>query len=144
MGWNPLIGSGGIRTASITLTSAQLLAIFTTPVTIVPAPGAGLAVIPTGSWTFDYIAGSTPYTDGGGALIFQWGSANGVGYTLTTLGWWNQATSQTKIAGSGQSTARGSAAIANQPLVVAQNTANPTLGNGTVTITGRYYLVAVS
>jgi 2-methylaconitate cis-trans-isomerase PrpF len=37
---------GGLQTVTVTLTSAQLLNLNTSPVTIIAAPGAGNAIIP--------------------------------------------------------------------------------------------------
>lgn len=46
---------------TVTLTSAQLLALSTTPITLVPAPGVGFYVFPT-YYTMQYHFGGTAYT----------------------------------------------------------------------------------
>src|SRR5271156_116028 len=55
------------------LTSAQLLALLGTPITIVPAPGAGLMLIP--ETIIIRVSGVTAaYTDAGGAVSFSVGT----------------------------------------------------------------------
>jgi hypothetical protein len=49
------------KQASVTLTSAQLLALSTTPITIIPAPGAGFYIAPSYGY-MQYHFGGTAYT----------------------------------------------------------------------------------
>jgi hypothetical protein len=56
------------REARVVLTAAQLEAMYTTPVSILPAPGAGYALI-VDHVTLAIIAGGTAFT-GGGAISF--------------------------------------------------------------------------
>jgi hypothetical protein len=49
------------KQVSVTLTSAQLLALSTTPITIVPAPGAGFYIAPSYGY-MQYHFGGTAYT----------------------------------------------------------------------------------
>jgi hypothetical protein len=58
-----------------TLTSAQILALETTAVTILPAPGVGYWLAPT-RIIINMAAGSAAYTDAGGAVSFAVGSAS--------------------------------------------------------------------
>jgi len=59
---NVFIGPQGVAlTSSVTLTSAQLLAINTTPVQLVPAPGAGLYIWPV-AYAMEYLFGGTAYS----------------------------------------------------------------------------------
>jgi predicted RecA/RadA family phage recombinase len=70
--------SPDILTRAVNVTSAELLALFTTPKTLVSAPGAGLAIVPVdASLLLDF--GSTPY-DGiadGEDLAFKYTDASG-------------------------------------------------------------------
>lgn len=67
-----------VTSTVVTVSSAELLALFTTPKTLVAAPGAGLAIVPVDASLFlDY--GSTPY-DGvaaGEDLAFKYTDASG-------------------------------------------------------------------
>src|SRR5436190_16679514 len=56
----------------ITLTSAQLLALLGTAVTLIPAPGAGLMICP--ETIILRMVGGTQYTDAGGAVSFSVGT----------------------------------------------------------------------
>jgi hypothetical protein len=71
-----LQGCFGLQYAETTLTSAQILLLQTTPVTLVPAPGVGFWI---NAWyvIMRLIAGSVAYTDAGGAVSIGAG-------TLTT------------------------------------------------------------
>lgn len=61
---NPLVQ----QVAQVTLTAAQLMAMFATPQSILPAPGAGKVLI-VDAITVQFKHGATPFT-GGGALSF--------------------------------------------------------------------------
>jgi hypothetical protein len=52
-----------VQTATVTLSSADILALHTTPVTIIPAPGAGKVIAPIRS-VVHYSHGTISYTDG--------------------------------------------------------------------------------
>jgi hypothetical protein len=71
-----LQGAFGLQYTDVTLTSAQILALLTVPVNLVPAPGVGFWICP---WfiIMRYIGGSVAYTDAGGAVSIGAG-------TLTT------------------------------------------------------------
>lgn len=133
---------GPILSASVTLTSAQVLAIFTTPVTVVPAPGAGLAIVPIIA-IYDYVAGTTPYTDGGGSLRINVGNVFGLAQ-LTTASFWTAASSRVSSVNAAIASVVQTTNLANGALTVSSSTANPTLGNGTVAVTVAYMVVPVA
>src|SRR5271163_1499380 len=64
MGFPQPTGGGGsgaiLSTGKISLTSAQLLALFSDPVTIIPAPGAGKMILVIAA-IYELIYGSTTY-----------------------------------------------------------------------------------
>lgn len=133
-----------VKVARVTLSSAQVLAIKTTGVNVVPAPGTGLAISPV-LWTINYTFNTTPYTDGGGSLGLFWGTGGvGVGATITTAGFWDQSVSRYAQANAFSRGAVSDSQVANKPATVQQTTANPTGGDGTVTVTVAYMVVPVS
>lgn len=136
MTFQPSLAAGLLR-ADLLLSSAQLLSIFTTPVTIVPAPGAGLAIVPV-SLALNVQFKGTPYVDHAGSLVL---GAGGISFlTQSTAGFWDQGSSR-NFFGAVANTVQASSAWANQPMTLFQNTANPTGGNGTMAVT-LSYLVA--
>ncbi len=78
-GFPPLFSPGNpgrieYRRLETNLTSAQLLALFTTPVNLVPAPGVGFMIVPR-FIKMTLVAGSVAYLDGGGGdITFQLGA----------------------------------------------------------------------
>jgi hypothetical protein len=72
--------NSGLKTASVTLTAAQVLAMFATPQLIVASPGTGLAVIPT-ACQITTLVGTAAFA-GGGAAQLQWGNTVHAGGTL--------------------------------------------------------------
>lgn len=133
-------GSIGLQVADITLSSAQILALQTTPVTIVPAPGvAGWTINPI-LFILRLLAGSAAYTDVGGAVSFSIGTASQAlasnGVFLTTVSP-NRAIQ--RIAGfSATDTAANPPTDDNAPLNISKATNNFAAGNGTMHITVYY------
>lgn len=85
--WNTLVGGQGgpsfatgpqpcigFQVNDTTLTSAQLLALFTGPVTIIPAPGVAGWFLNIDKVVMRLLAGSAAYTDAGGAVSLTVGS----------------------------------------------------------------------
>jgi hypothetical protein len=65
----------GLQFTSTTLSSAQILALLGTPITLVPAPGAGFVIVPV-MITIEFFGGTVAYTDAGGAVSIGAGSAS--------------------------------------------------------------------
>lgn len=120
--------------SDITLTSAQLLALLGTPVTLVPAPGAGLMLCP--ETIIIRLLGGTQYTDVGGAVSFSVGTmstalaANTV-FTGPTAG----QRSQQVVAFGGTSTAANPPTNENAAMTIQKATNNLAAGTGTCHIT---------
>ena len=119
----------------ITLSSAQILALQTGAITLIPAPGAGLMIIPE-TIIIRMIGGSAAYTDAGGAVSFSIGTmttalaANTI-FTGPTSG----QRSQQILAFTGTSTAANPPTNENAALTISKITNNFAAGTGTAHIT---------
>ena len=67
-------GCTGLQVIDVTLTSAQILLLQTTPVTIVPSPGVTGWFTKPEKIVLRYIGGTVAYTDAGGAVSFLVGA----------------------------------------------------------------------
>lgn len=65
-----------LQTATVSLSSANILALLATPITLVAAPGVGFTIVPV-SILIKFFGGGVAYTDAGGAVSFNIGSASG-------------------------------------------------------------------
>ena len=72
-----------IRLADVAISSAQILALNSSPITLVAAPGAGLTIFPQ-EVLVQYIFGTTAYTGDTTAQIFT-NTANGVSFISPDL-----------------------------------------------------------
>ena len=133
-----------IRQVDVTITSAQLLALFATPRTLVAAPGAGLALIldsavlhkPAGTAYAGIAAGedlSIKYTDAAGTAL---GGCEATGFL-------DQTTAQTRFLW-GYNAASGVSDItpvANAPLVLHMLTGEITTGDSNLLVRVYYRVV---
>ena len=131
--------SGGIQSAQVSLTTAQLLALGGSPVQILAAPGAGkMTLILNTVYEYTFASAAFAYA-GGGAALFYGNSTGGAladnGDSSILAGTANQITI---TAGGDTSGVNVTSAVANQPIYYAVN-GDPTLGDGTLKIT-IYYL----
>jgi hypothetical protein len=139
-------GTTVAKQVSVTLTSAQLLALSTTPVTLVPAPPAGFYIFPT-YYTMQYHFGGSAYA-GTGSCDFIYGPPPVVNPTnlLATYNWTAATSGIVKAAASctfigifGEgltpyTTVGGAAVVFTAPTAI-------TGGNGTLTITINYSIL---
>lgn len=129
------------KKATVTLTSAQILALFTTPITVVPAPAAGSYLAFEGM-LLKYAAGATAYTlTGATNFEVRFTNASGalVNVVLAVAGVLDQATNQIRLV---KSIATNVTPVAAAVLVIGIGGADPTLGNGTVTVEVLYSVIA--
>lgn len=124
---------GCVYCAKVTLTSAQILALFTTPQTLVPAQGAGTYIVPISVIGF-YTFVTAGYTLGVGSVPNVYVlTATNVRYTApNSFGIAGAVSAQEDMEFDTNGTYDFSAA--NQPLMIGQTVADPTLGDGTLTI----------
>lgn len=123
----------------VTLTSAQILALHGTPITLLPSPGTGYY------HDVDSIMclvkfNTTQYT-GTNAVEFRYTDGSGVKVTGDAAAAWlnNASTRVDKVIG-----AAVAVAVANAPVVAVVPTANPAAGDSTVTFDIAYRTVGLS
>ena len=132
------------KIAAILLTAAQLIAMGTTPVSILPAPGVGKAIL-VDSITFEMVRTATPFT-GGGAINFQYHttttSAPVTGTVpaaaLTTAG---AATTLTLLGD--QSSATGTTIPSNEGIDITNTGGAFAAGTGTAKVFIRYRVITL-
>ena len=144
-------GCVGLQVADITLTSAQILAIQTGAITLIPAPGVTGFYINVFKIVMRLIGGSVAYTDAGGAVSFACGglsvalSANTIFLVTvspnrrTQIVDWAAAAVGVGVLG----TAANPPTEDNAPFTISKATNNFAAGNGTMHLT-LYYTVEQS
>jgi hypothetical protein len=127
----------GVQAATVSLSSAQILTMGASPVTIVPAPGANKAALPCAQY-LRLAAGGIPYATST-AVEIRWVAASVFASTFSLIG--TEIQIETRISAFSTSLAN----VANLPLVVmTSNAVNPTAGNGTLRATVYYSIVDVT
>lgn len=124
------------RVATTALSSAQILALSATPVTLVAAPGAGKTIV-VDSILFTMTTTATQYANGG-ALEFRY--TNGSGAKVT-----GDIASSVVTAGAGTSytvaVPAAVTAVVNSPIVIDNATAAFITGTGTASVTVNYHVI---
>jgi hypothetical protein len=127
---------------TVTLTSANILALMTTPITLVAAPGVGFTIIPT-MIVIKFYGGTVAYTDAGGAVTFSNGSMSGAlasnAIFLVTVSP-NRRIQSFPWPGA-TDTAGNPPSDDNAALTISKITNNFAAGNGTAAILVWYYVV---
>lgn len=125
------------NSTTVTLTAANIIAMGTTPVTIIAAPGTGKCVA-VDNITFKMVTTATAFT-GGGAVEFRYTNASGTKVTADVAG-----AVVTAGAGTSFTNVRGIEAsltcVENAPVVVRNATAAFAAGTGTATLTLEYHV----
>lgn len=129
---------GTVQSRVVTLTSAQILALFSTPITLIPAPGANKYI------SIDEILAkntfnSVAYT-GANALEVRYTDGSGQKLTGDLASAFIDAAATRVDKAVGAATA---VAVANAAVVAAVPTANPAAGNGTITLDILYRVVTI-
>lgn len=140
----PVGGSQAVSSAVVTVSSAQIKAMFDTPIQLVAAPGAGKALVPCS--VVALITGSVPYTMSDLPTV-----QTGVGFTGVSFG----CTAMSNLLTVGDHTTgvsldtgvnAGSTSDSfgeNQPITLAVDDANPQDGDGTMIVTILYLILDV-
>lgn len=128
---------GAISKVQVSLSSANILALNSTPITIIPTQGSGKFIVPI-AIIFDYTNVTTAYTSG--SLNFQLG---GVTYAVITSA--NSIGSVSSIARSVIQNSAGAQATGVQILtegaLTLTSASNPTGGDGTAKVTVYYQVM---
>lgn len=115
--------------AEISLSSAQILDLNATPITLVAAPGAGKVIVPL-TYVVSYTYVSAAYAANVDLRArYTTGGFNSI-YTLSAVASSNQITTPQSL----------TSVIANEPIQAFVGTGNPTTGDGTIKI-GVYYKI---
>jgi hypothetical protein len=134
--------SGAVLNATVTLTSAQLQQLHSSPVSVVAAPGVG-QFINVLSFAVQYKAGSAPYVLAGGgnfAIAPKFVNASAV----PAVGLINQSTNGVAMSGEYPQATVSQSALENKPMTVQNDTGTEwTGGDGTVTVTVYYTVIAL-
>lgn len=132
------LGEDVFRSTTVTVTTAQVLALNTTPITLVAAPGAGkiLQVIEV---TAKLVFNSVAYT-GSNALEFRYTDGSGAKVTADIASTFINTASGTAYA-SVKGVVTALTPVANAPIVVFVPTANPAAGNSAIVFTVSYRVI---
>lgn len=146
-----LVNDGFVQTqvgavARATITSAQVLALFATPITILAAQGAGIAIVPT--LVAVHKPAGTAYGGiaAGEDLVLKYTNASGAqcSSVIETTGFLDQATAQTRIASlpaTSGSTALTLAPVANAAVVMHLLVGEITTGDSPLYVRMWYQLI---
>jgi len=131
-----ILGSGlRMAIAKRTLTSPEILALFTTPITIVPAPGVGKAIVPV-SLAVKLVFDSIAYTIEDN-INFDW---DGSVKLIVPLGGMLDATADKYALLSNIGASAITDVVENKAVTVFAPNANPETGNSTVKIGFQYWV----
>lgn len=129
---------GVVERKIVELTAAQVKALFTTPIVLVEAPGAGM-VVQVISAVAKLDAGATPFA-GANALELRYTGASGAKVTGdVAAALINSATDRADVVVGVAVTA-----VPNAPVVAAVPTANPTAGDGTIRMDILYRVIKMT
>lgn len=133
-----LYALSGLRIANVTMSSAQILSAFTTPIELVPAPGAGLTILVLSVYAkMDY--NSVAYATNTQYVIGY--SSGGHSITGNLDGGFLSASGDRYLYTNCKEGIVSSNIVENRGVVFRVNTGNPTAGNSPVYISVVYVIV---
>lgn len=141
---NPIIGVGGGRKAErrTLINHTQALALRATPVTLVPAPGAGKAIV-IDRVTLVFDVTTTGYTESAANIAIEYSGGSDI-LTIETTGFIDQATDQVRVASPAEALATP---VANEAVQALNNGAGEWTGGNaanTLSINVEYHIVATT
>lgn len=129
-------GSGLLQQSTVTITSAQIKNIFSVPVSIVAAQGAGTVIYPL-SYTITMAYGTAVYAGDITLRFFIGAGAVGVdsAILLQSQNYCSQRSAITNLGVGGVNF------LDNAPLTLTTATSNPTLGDSDIKVIATYYVI---
>lgn len=124
-----------VQTAKLTLTAAQVKALFTTPMTLIAAPGAGYIIDVID--VMGYLNYGTTQFTGANDVNIQYTNGSGAAATGVLSHNWLNGSASAAVKAVGVAVTP----VANAAIVVAVGTANPGAGDSTVVIEISYRVV---
>jgi hypothetical protein len=125
-----LLGAGTILTVERTISSSEILNLFSSPITLIPAPGVGKVIVPISILTKLFFGG-TAYSN---TQLNYTMAGNNMSVLFSFI---NNAASRLNLSNVSFNTSTG---VENSPFLLI-GVANPTLGNGTMKVIV-YYAIA--
>jgi hypothetical protein len=131
-----------IRSFSVTIPSASVLDIFSTPVALVPAQGANTIIVPI-SIQGQMIYGTTPYATDGEIDIYCGGTKQVWGFPADDGFLFGTVSRIVNGFAASSNSVTDTQYVANQPLTIKTVGSNPTAGDSTLVIFGTYLVLTV-
>ena len=124
-------GDGGIQYAEVTISSAQVLALFGTPITLVASPGAGKVLVPLRcAIVLDFVEAAYAGIAAGEDLAIRYTNAAGViCLTVEATGFLDQASDQIRLGAIDAAAAAAIVPVAASPLVLHMTTGDVITGD---------------
>lgn len=147
--WVPQSGAAVISIAKVVLTSAQIKTLRATPITIVPAAGAGYVNELIGWDAFCKYGGTNVFTNPQDlALKYKDGTTAQISETLTSAGFLDQAASEFETGLVKKQVILAKAGVDNQPIVIHNLGASEITGNAgldnTITVVIAYRITPIT
>jgi hypothetical protein len=132
-----------IRIADLTLTTAQVLALFTTPITLLAAPGLLKAIVPVSLTAFlDYNSAAYDGVAGGEDIVVSYTNAAGLAlFNIECTGFIDQAADTIRYARPSQAIAVDAIPVVNAAVVVHMLTGNIATGNSPLKLRMAYRII---
>lgn len=133
-----------VKYVDVTLSSANILALFTTPQVLIAAPGAGKMILVEDVFATMVYNSTTYACNAAGASLFYKSDASGQAVGATITQGFIQSASGTNfqyVRGGTSAVTDVTANLANQPVAIKASTSDPTTGNSVIKIRVYYRVV---
>ncbi len=120
------------QVVKVSVTSAQIKTLHSAPTTIVPAPGAGLYLVPT-QFAINLVFGTTQYASGGAVSLIYHGGSTALHSGTVPAAVINAGASSVTLLGP-QAGSNGLTLVANTGIDISAATGDFTTGDGTLDV----------